>query len=202
MKKILLLVGDFSEDYEVMVPYQALSMLGFRVDVVCPGKSRGEFIKTAIHDFEGDQTYTEKPGHLFRLNASFSNIRLEEYCGLYLSGGRSSEYLRLDRAVLHIVHYATNFSIPVAAVCHGIQILAAAGVLKGKKLTAYPSVRPEVELAGGNWVTTSDDQSVVDGNLVTAPTWMAHPALLRDFINLIGIRFIHQGSGTAARLTH
>ena len=119
MKKILLITGDFSEDYEVMVPWQALNMLGFRVDVVCPGKRTGEFIKTAIHDFEGDQTYTEKPGHLFRLTASFDDIRLQEYSGVYISGGRSSEYLRLNKSVLDIVHYAMNLTLPVAAICHG-----------------------------------------------------------------------------------
>ena len=136
-----------------MVPWQALNMLGFRVDVVCPGKRTGEFIKTAIHDFEGDQTYTEKPGHLFRLTASFDDIRLQEYSGVYISGGRSSEYLRLNKSVLDIVHYAMNLTLPVAAICHGPQILAAAGVLKGRKLTGYFTVKPEVEMAGGQWVT-------------------------------------------------
>jgi protease I len=191
MKKILLLAGDFSEDYEVMVPCQALSMLGFRVDVVCPGKRSGEFIKTAIHDFEGDQTYTEKPGHLFRLTASFDEIKMQDYCGFYISGGRSSEYLRLNKSVLNIIHYAINFSLPLAAICHGPQILVAAGVLKGKKLTGYFTVRPEVELAGGEWVAAADDEAVVDGNIVTAPTWLGHPAILRHFINLIGTSIIH-----------
>jgi len=191
MKKILLIAGDFSEDYEVMVPWQALSMLGFRVDVVCPGKRTGEFIKTAIHDFEGDQTYTEKPGHLFRLTASFDEIRLQEYCGIYISGGRSSEYLRLNKSVLNIVHYAMNFSLPVAAICHGPQILAAAGVLKGRKLTGYFTVKPEVEMAGGLWVTAADDEAVVDGNLITATTWMGHPEILRQFITQTGTSIIH-----------
>ena len=166
MKKILLITGDFSEDYEVMVPWQALNMLGFRVDVVCPG-------------------------HLFRLTASFDDIRLQEYSGVYISGGRSSEYLRLNKSVLDIVHYAMNLTLPVAAICHGPQILAAAGVLKGRKLTGYFTVKPEVEMAGGQWVTAADDEAIVDGNLITATTWMGHPAILRHFITQMGTSIIH-----------
>lgn len=191
MKRVLILAGDFSEDYEVMVPFQALSMLGFRVDVVCPGKRCGEYIKTAIHDFEGDQTYSEKPGHLFRLNASFDEVRMQEYCGVYITGGRAPEYLRLNKSVLNIIHYANNFSLPIAAVCHGPQVLVAAGILKDKRLTGYFTLKPEIEMADGTWVTSTDDEAVQDGNLVTAATWMGHPALLRQFISLIGTSIIH-----------
>ncbi|MDR9828514.1 DJ-1/PfpI family protein [Vibrio sp. FNV 38] len=197
MRKVLLLVGDFTEDYEVMVPYQVLIMLGFLVDVVCPGKSKGEVIKTAIHDFEGDQTYTEKLGHNFTLTASFSQIRLDEYCGIYLSGGRSSEYLRLESSVLHIVRYAINRRVPLAAICHGIQILTAANVVKNRTLTGYLAVKPEVEIAGGNWVDVADDESVVDHLLVTAPTWKAHPSILRNFIHLLGIRIMYLDTAAA-----
>ncbi len=199
MKKILLLVGDFTEDYEVMVPYQILTMLGFDVDVVCPGKLAGETIKTAIHDFEGDQTYTEKVGHNFELTASFNQIRLDEYCGIYLSGGRSSEYLRLDPSVLHIVHYAINRSLPLAAICHGTQILVAANVVKNRTLTGYSTVKPEVEIAGGNWIDASVDEAVIDDFLVTAPTWKAHPSILRNFVHLLGINIIYQSTEIAAR---
>ncbi|MBI0548917.1 DJ-1/PfpI family protein [Pectobacterium parmentieri] len=191
MKRILMLAGDFSEDYEVMVPWQALSMLGFRVDVVCPGKRTGEYIKTAIHDFEGDQTYTEKPGHLFRLTASFDEVRMQEYGGVYIAGGRAPEYLRLNKSVLSIIHYANNFTLPIAAICHGPQILVAAGILKGKKLTGYFTLKPEIEMAGGKWITAADDEAIQDGNLVTAATWMGHPAILRQFISLIGTSIIH-----------
>lgn len=191
MKKILMLAGDFSEDYEVMVPYQALTMLGFQVDVVCPQKQRGEYIKTAIHDFEGDQTYTEKAGHLFRLTASFNDIQLDSYAGFYISGGRSSEYLRLDSDVLHMVRYAMGFSLPIAAICHGPQVLVAANVLNGKKLTAYATVRPEIELAGGTFIDVGTDGSVVDGNLVSAATWLAHPAILNDFTRLLGVKIFY-----------
>lgn len=191
MKKILLIVGDFSEDYEVMVPYQALKMIGIEVDVVCPNKSSGQFIKTAIHDFEGDQTYTEKPGHLFKLTTSFNQINLQDYAGVYISGGRSSEYLRLNSDILHIVHYAMGFSLPVAAICHGIQILVSADVLKGKKVTAYCTVKPEIELAGGIFIDVGTQEAVVDNNLVTAATWEAHPAILSQFIRLLGIKIFH-----------
>ncbi|QHQ18165.1 DJ-1/PfpI/YhbO family deglycase/protease [Pectobacterium parmentieri] len=191
MKRILMLAGDFSEDYEVMVPWQALSMLGFRVDVVCPGKRTGEYIKTAIHDFEGDQTYTEKPGHLFRLTASFDEVRMQKYGGVYIAGGRAPEYLRLNKSVLNIIHYANNFTLPIAAICHGPQILVAAGILKGKKLTGYFTLKPEIEMAGGKWITAADDEAIQDGNLVTAATWMGHPAILRQFISLIGTSIIH-----------
>lgn len=191
MKRILMLAGDYTEDYEVMVPYQALSMLGFAVDVVCPGKMAGETIKTAVHDFEGDQTYSEKPGHLFRLTASFSDVTPSDYGGLYLTGGRSPEYLRLNPAVLHIVRHAFGFSLPVAAICHGVQILVCADVLRGRTLTAYDAVGPEVVLAGGFYTKVAPGEAVVDGNLVTSPAWPGHPAILREFIRLLGVSILY-----------
>ena len=186
MTSILIIAGDYSEDYEVMVPYQALLMLGVTVDVVCPNKRKGDFIRTAIHDFEGDQTYSEKPGHLFCLTASFSMIEPELYKGLYLAGGRACEYLRLDDDVLSICRGFMERNAPLAAICHGIQILTAANVVRGRKLTAYPAVAPEVVMAGGEFIKVEPDESVVDGNLVTSPAWPGHPALLRNFVSLIG----------------
>ncbi|PWC32878.1 DJ-1/PfpI family protein [Azospirillum sp. TSO35-2] len=185
-----MLAGDFSEDYEVMVPFQALGMLGMRIDVVCPGKRAGDLIKTAIHDFEGDQSYSEKPGHRFKLTGSFATIDPDAYQGLYLTGGRAPEYLRLNPAVLRIVRHFMDRSLPVAAICHGVQILTAADLVRGRKLTAYPAVRPEVEMAGGLFVDADPEESVTDGNLATAPAWPGHPALLRDFVRLLdhGIR--------------
>lgn len=181
MKRVLMIAGDFSEDYEVMVPFQALSMLDLVVDVVCPQKRAGDTIKTAVHDFEGDQTYTEKPGHLFRLTAAFFGVEPECYAGLYLPGGRAAEYLRLDREVLSIARQFMSLSLPVAAVCHGVQILTAADCLRGRRVTAYPAVRPEVEAVGGTWVEAGADETVVDRNLVTSPTWAGHPSLLKNF---------------------
>jgi protease I len=188
MVKILMVAGDFTEDYEVMVPFQTLSVVGVGVDVVCPRKRAGDTIITAIHDFEGFQTYTEKPGHKFTLNASFDTLILENYGGLFLTGGRSSEYLRLDREILNIVKWFMAKNFPVAAICHGVQILTAADVVRGRKLTAYPAVRPEVTSCGGSYAEVNIDESVVDGNLITAPAWPGNVAILRDFINALGIK--------------
>jgi protease I len=189
-KKILCLVGDFVEDYEVMVPFQMLLMVGHKVDCVCPGKKAGDKVATAIHDFEGDQTYTEKRGHNFGLNATFDDIKPESYDALLIPGGRAPEYLRLNARVIEIVQYFAKANKPIAAVCHGPQILAAAGVLKGKKVSCYPACRPEVELTGGTYVPNSDsfDNAHTDGNLVTAPAWPAHPAWIRAFLNVLGTK--------------
>jgi len=188
MKKILFLTGDFTEDYETMVPYQMLVMVGYEVHVVCPDKKKGDKIKTAIHDFEGDQTYTEKPGHNFVLNYSFDDVVTSNYSGLVIAGGRAPEYLRLHKKVLEIVRYFFEKNLPVAAICHGIQILTAAGVVKGRKLTAYPAVGPEVTLAGGDFQSIPVDGAFVDGNLVTSPAWPAHPAFIREFLKIMGAK--------------
>src|SRR5215212_8023424 len=185
-KKILMLVGDFVEDYEVMVPFQALLMVGHTVHAVCPGKSAGQSVRTAIHDFEGDQTYSEKRGHNFTLNATFEEVRVEAYDALVIPGGRAPEYLRLNPGVLAIVQQFAAADKPIAAICHGAQILAAAGVLSGRTCSAYPAVAPEVRSAGGEWVEVPLDGAHVHGNLVTAPAWPAHPAWLARFLELLG----------------
>ncbi|MBX9679517.1 MAG: DJ-1/PfpI family protein [Gemmataceae bacterium] len=187
-KKILLIAGDFVEDYEIMVPFQALTMVGHTVHAVCPKKKAGESIRTAVHDFEGDQTYTEKRGHNFTLNADFAAIRPEDYDALVLPGGRSPEYLRLDGRVMEIIRHFAEKNKPIAAICHGLQILAPAGALKGKKATAYPAVGPEVTLGGGTYVDVPVDQAVADGNLVTAPAWPAHPQWLAKFLEVLGTK--------------
>lgn len=186
--RILVLAGDFVEDYELMVPVQALAMLGYRVDVVCPGKTAGQQVRTAIHDFEGDQTYSEKRGHNFTLNATFEQVELQQYAGLVVPGGRSPEYLRLNEAVLAMVRHFSESKKPIAAICHGLQLLATAGVLTGRRCTAYPACGPEVTAAGGQYVAVPIDQAYVDGNLVTAPAWPAHPAWLREFVTVLGAR--------------
>ena len=185
-KKILQLVGDFAEDYEVMVPFQALQMVGHTVHAVCPDKKAGEKIRTAIHDFEGDQTYSEKPGHNFTLNATFANIKPEEYDALLISGGRAPEYIRLNERVLEITRHFFEANKPVASVCHGAQVLVAAGVVKGRKVSAYPAVGPEVKAAGGEYADIPIDDAVIDGNLVTAPAWPAHPTWLAKFLEVLG----------------
>lgn len=187
-KKILMIVGDYSEDYEVMVPYQMLLLVGHQVDVVCPNKKPGDFIHTAIHDFEGAQTYSEKPGHHFRLTADFADLQLVAYDALVLPGGRAPEYLRLENRVLDVVRHFAAADLPLAAICHGPQILTAAGVLQGRSCTAYPAVRPEVVAAGADWIHPSAglDNAHVDRNLVTAPAWPAHPAWMRAFLQVLG----------------
>jgi protease I len=189
-KKILQLVGDFAEDYEVMVPFQALQMVGHTVHAVCPDKKAGEKIRTAIHDFEGDQTYSEKPGHNFALNATFADIKPEDYDALVISGGRAPEYIRLNERVLEIVRHFFKANKPVAAVCHGAQVLTAAGVVKGRKVSAYPAVGPEIEIAGGEYAKIRIDDAVTDGNLVTAPAWPAHPTWLAKFLEVLGTRIV------------
>ena len=190
-KRILCLAGDFVEDYEIMVPFQTLLTVGYAVDVVCPDKSAGDTIRTAVHDFEGDQTYSEKPGHNFALNATFAEVDPANYDGLLIPGGRAPEYIRLNQRVLEIVKSFADAGKPIAAICHGLQLLAAADVLGGRKCTAYPACGPEVRLAGGEYVETPIDGVHIDGNLVTAPAWPAHPAFLAAFIDLLGTKIEH-----------
>jgi protease I len=187
-KKILMLVGDYVEDYEVMVPFQALLMVGHTVHAVCPDKRAGEKVRTAVHDFEGDQTYSEKRGHDFTLNAAFSTIDPANYDALVIPGGRAPEYLRLNPKLLKLVRHFADARKPIAAICHGAQILTAAGIVEGKSCTAYPAVGPDVQRAGGKWVDTPLDQAITDGNLVTAPAWPANPQWLAKFLHVLGTR--------------
>jgi protease I len=191
--KLLMIVGDFVEDYEVMVPFQALQMVGHTVHAVCPNKKSGQFVRTAIHDFEGDQTYSEKPGHNFQLNATFEDTNAEDYDGLVIPGGRAPEYLRLNEQVLEIVRYFAGADKPIGAICHAAQILAAAGVVRGKEVSCYPACSPEVILAGGRYAAIGVTEAVVDGKLVTAPAWPAHPAWLAKFQQVL-VHHIAQAS--------
>lgn len=187
-KKILMLVGDYVEDYEVMVPFQTLQMVGHTVDAVCPGKEAGEKVRTAIHDFEGDQTYSEKPGHNFGLNATFAEVKTEDYDALVIPGGRAPEYIRLNESVLKMVQHFSEADKPIAAICHGPQVLAAAGVLEGKACSAYPAVGPDVTQAGGKYVDIPVTEAHVDGKLVSAPAWPAHPAWIAKFLQVLGTK--------------
>lgn len=189
-KKILMIVGDFVEDYEAMVPFQMLTMIGHSVHAVCPGKKAGETVRTAVHDFEGDQTYSEKRGHNFAINATFDEVKAETYDALVIPGGRAPEYIRLDERVLDIVRHFAQANKPVAAICHGLQVLAAADVVRGKLCTAYPAVKPDLIQAGAKWgeVNATFSNAHVDGNLVTAPAWPAHPEWMRRFVELLGTK--------------
>jgi len=185
-KTILFLTGDFAEDYETMVPFQALQAVGHTVHAVCPGKGAGDKIKTAIHDFEGDQTYTEKPGHLFALNAAFDDVDVAKYDALMIAGGRAPEYLRLNPRVIEVVREFASSGKPIAAVCHGAQLLAAADVIRGRNISCYPACAPEVKLAGADFADIAVDAAVTDGQFVTAPAWPAHPQWLAQFLRLLG----------------
>lgn len=185
-KNILFLTGDFAEDYETMVPFQALQMVGHTVHAVCPGKQSGDKIKTAIHDFEGDQTYTEKPGHLFALNASFDDVSVANYDALMIAGGRAPEYLRMNQRVVEIVREFAAAAKPIAAICHGVQLLSAADVIRGKRISAYPACAAEVRMAGGEYAEIAVDDAVTDGNFITAPAWPAHPQWLAQFLKSLG----------------
>ncbi len=186
-KKILMLAGDFVEDYELMVPYQALESLGFHVDVVCPDKKAGDTIATAIHDFTEYQTYIELRGHNFAITKNFDDVRLDEYLGLYITGGRAPEYIRLNKKVLEYTKYFFEKNLPVAAICHGIQVLTAAKVVEGRTLTCYAAVAPEVDLAGGIYKEITPAEAITDGNLTTSPAWPGHQAILAEFYKLLGV---------------
>jgi protease I len=189
-KKILMLVGDYVEDYEVMVPFQILTMVGHTVHAVCPDKASGETVRTAVHDFEGDQTYSEKPGHNFALNATFADVNVDDYDALVIPGGRAPEYLRLNARVIEMVRHFSHQAKPIASICHGQQILVAAGVLEGMTCTAYPSLQPDIEMAGGSWheVAETFANAHTHGMLVTAPAWPAHPEWMRQFLDVLGSR--------------
>lgn len=191
-KKILMLVGDFVEDYEVMVPFQALQIAGHTVHAVCPDKKAGDTIRTAIHDFEGDQTYTEKRGHNFALNATFADVNPASYDALCIPGGRAPEYLRLNPAVVKAVKHFADANKPIAAICHGAQLLTAAGAVKGRRVNAYPACAPEVTAAGGEYVTLGLPEAVTDKNLVTGPAWTAHVEWIRQFLAVLGTKITQE----------
>lgn len=189
-KKILMLVGDYAEDYETMVPFQFLTGLGYTVHAVCPNKKNGDHIATAIHDFEGEQTYSEKRGHNFAINYDFDAINTEDYVGLVIPGGRAPEYLRMNERIIEIVREFDRVKKPIAAVCHGAQLLAAADVLQGRLCSAYPACAAEVKLAGGQYADIAVTEAVTDGHLVTAPAWPAHPAWLAQFVKVLGAKIM------------
>jgi protease I len=192
-KKILLLAGDFVEDYEIMVPFQALQSVGHEVHAVCPEKEAGDVVKTAVHDFRGDQTYLEERGHDFELNATMADVDPADYDALVIPGGRAPEYLRTYDEVLDIARHFFEENKPVAALCHGPLILAAAGVLDGYTCSAYPALKADVESAGA----TFSDTVTRDGNLVTGTAWPDHPEWIAEFLDLLGTEITHGEPVTA-----
>ncbi|ADH88741.1 intracellular protease, PfpI family [Ancylobacter novellus DSM 506] len=198
-KRILMIVGDYVEDYETMVPFQALLAVGHTVHAACPDKKAGDSVATAIHDFDGAQTYSEKRGHNFALNATFADVDPARYDALVIPGGRAPEYLRLNLKAIEIVKHFFDADKPVAAICHGAQLLAGARVLEGRTCSAYPACRAEVELAGGTYADIAIDAAVTDGNLVSAPAWPAHPAWIAQFLAVLGTSISHGEVSTARK---
>lgn len=190
-KKILMIVGDYGEDLEIMVPFQALQMVGHTIHAVCPDKKKGDHCPTAVHDFVGDQTYKELTGHNFTLNHTFSDVNPADYDALVLPGGRAPEYLRLDEKVINMVRHFVDKDKPIAAICHGLQILAAVGGIEGKKLTSYPACGPEMILAGADYQEVAPTEVVRDGNLVTTPAWPGHQKWLAEFLDVLGTEISH-----------
>jgi protease I len=197
-KKILMLLGEFSEDYEIMVPFQALHAVGHTVHAVCPDKRAGEAIKTSVHDFEGDLTYTEKPGHNFTLNKSFDEVDERAYDALYIAGGRGPEYIRLNPRVVEITRHFAEAGKPIGSICHGVQVLVAAEVLDGRRVSALAACEPEVRLARGTYVDLPVHEAMTDGNLVSAPGWPAQGRFLAEFLRALGTEVVHHPIGAAA----
>ncbi|GAA0200496.1 DJ-1/PfpI family protein [Haladaptatus pallidirubidus] len=192
-KKLLMIVGDYGEDYEIMVPFQALQAVGHEVDAVCPEKNGDDTIKTAIHDFRGDQTYIETRGHDFALTASFDDIDPADYDALVIPGGRAPEYLRNYGEVIETVQHFDAENKPIAAICHAAQILAAADVIEGRTCSAYPALKTDVEDASGEYY----DGVTTDGNLVTGRDWSDHVEWLSQFLDVLGTTIEHEEVVTA-----
>lgn len=191
-KKILMLVGEFTEEYEIYVFQQAMEAVGHTVHVVCPDKKAGDMIATSLHDFEGHQTYTEKLGHYFQLNKTFAEVKLDEYDAVYAAGGRGPEYIRTDKRVQAMVRHFHETGKPIFTICHGVQILIAVdGVVRGKRVGALGACEPEVILAGGEYVDLSPTEALVDGNLVSAKGWTALAAFIRECLNVLGTKIVH-----------
>ncbi|MDM0111315.1 DJ-1/PfpI family protein [Variovorax sp. J22R133] len=193
-KKILMLTGEFTEEYEIFVYQQAMEAVGHTVHVVCPDKRAGDRIKTSLHDFEGDQTYTEKLGHYFTINKSFSEAEEQpgQYDAVYCAGGRGPEYIRTDKRVQAIVRHFHETKKPIFTICHGVQILVAVeGVVRGKKVGALGACEPEVTLAGGTYVDLSPTEALVDGTMVSAKGWTALAAFIRECLKVLGTEIRH-----------
>lgn len=192
-KKILMLTGEFTEEYEIFVFQQGMEAVGHTVHVVCPDKRAGDKIQTSLHDFEGHQTYIERFGHLADINKTFSEVKLEEYDAVYCAGGRGPEYIRTDKRIQAMVRHFHETGKPIFTICHGAQILMAVdGVLTGKRVGALGACEPEVRLAGGTYVDLSPTEALVDGNMVSAKGWTALAAFMRECLKVLGTEIHHK----------
>jgi len=194
-KKILMLTGDFTEENEIFVFQQGMEAVGHTVHVICPDKKKGDILKTSLHDFEGHQTYTEKLGHDFVINKTFSEVIPDEYDAVYCAGGRGPEYIRTDKRIQALVRHFHEAQKPIFTICHGVQILVAVdGVVRGKKVAALGACEPEVTLAGGTYVDLSPTDVHVDGTMVSAKGWTALAAFMRECLRVLGTEIHHKDS--------
>ncbi len=191
-KKILMLTGEFTEEYEIFVFQQGMEAVGHTVHVVCPDKKAGEKIQTSLHDFEGHQTYVERFGHLADINKTFSDVKLTDYDAVYCAGGRGPEYIRTDKRVQAMVRHFHETNKPIFTICHGVQILIAVdGVVRGKKVAALGACEPEVVLAGGTYIDVKPTEAYVDGTMVSAKGWTGLAAFMRACMKVLGTEIRH-----------
>ncbi|MFN4259693.1 MAG: DJ-1/PfpI family protein [Gemmataceae bacterium] len=180
MKKVLLVIGDAAEVFDTMYPLHRIREDGFQVVVAAPEKRLYHLV---MHDTHPDWDITvESPGYKLASDIAFRDIRPEEYVGLVLSGGRAPEYLRYDEDLLRVTRYFFDQQLPVASVCHGIEILATAGVIRGLNVTTVPKCRFDAEVCGAKFL---NQEVVVSGHLVTARTWHDNHAWMREFMKLL-----------------
>lgn len=180
--RILIIGGDAVEALEIFYPYFRLREEGWDVDVAAPTRKT---LRTVVHDFEDWETYTEKPGYRFPwVSRSLAETDPAQYDGLVIPGGRMPEYVRVvaEESLRKIVSHFMENRKPVAAICHGPLVLAAFGYVRGRRMTSYIAVKPEIVNSGGTWV---DEEVVVDDNLVTSRAWPDNPAWMREFIKLV-----------------
>ena len=189
MAKVLIITGDGGESYEALYAVHRFEEEGWTPVVAAPSRRR---LRLVMHDFEpGWDTYIERPGYGLEAGVTFEDVRVDEYAAVLLLGGRAPEYLRNNAKLLEVVREFDRQEKWIFAICHGVQILAAAGLARGKRVTCYQHVRVDAEQAGGQFV---DEQAVSDGRLVTAQTWQSHPAFYREIFARLS------GQASAARL--
>ena len=173
--KLLIVTDDAGESYEILYAKHRFEEAGFVAHIAAIEKKR---LNAVIHDFyPGWNTYIEKPGYLIQADVAIKNVKAKDYVAMLLIGGRAPEFLRHHEPLLKLVREFERRDKWLFAICHGIQILLAAGIGKGRKMTCYENVRFEVGQCGGEWINR---QSVVDGKLITAQTWESHPDFYRD----------------------
>ena len=196
-KKVLMLIGEYSEEYEIYVVEQALEALGHEVDIICPETKAGQMVRTSVHDFgPGVMTWTEHLGHNIEVNVDFDAVDTADYDAVYVAGGRGPEYIRTYPRIREIVREFHRDNKPIAAICHGLQVLVAVPeVIAGKRVAGLFTVEPEVALTDATYVKIGGKDALRDGNLVTAEGWTALAAFIREFIALLGTEVIHHPIG-------